>query len=267
MLDQKQQKLVPDEQVYATRSRIDHLLRCCLERWVLLFCSLFALVNLLPFMAPIFMQLGWTTPARVIYIIYSPMCHQMAQCSFFLFGEQAMYNIAELPVPMSGNTVRDMAALRSFIGNPELGWKVAWSDRMVYMYDTVLLVAIFFGLLRHRRRLHSLGFGMVALMLMPLVVDGTSHMLSDVNGGLVQGFRYSNQWLADLTGHLLPEWFYQGNALGSFNSWMRLISGLGFGFACVWFAFPYLDRSISLTLTVLSNKTSQVQSFEEGTGS
>lgn len=124
-----------------------------------------------------------------------------------------MYNIAELQVPISGSTVSDMVALRSFIGNPELGWKVAWSDRMVYMYGAVLLAAIPYGLLRHQRRLYPPGFGMVALMLIPLVVDGTSHMISDMNIGLVQGFRYSNLWLADLTGYLLPGWFYQGDAV------------------------------------------------------
>ncbi|QPC83112.1 DUF2085 domain-containing protein [Phototrophicus methaneseepsis] len=261
------------EQRHAKLNRISRLLRWCLERWVLLFCLLFALMNLLPFMAPIFMQLGWTVPARVIYIIYSPLCHQMAQRSFFLFGEQAMYNIAELPVPISGNTVSDMVALRSFIGNPDMGWKVAWSDRMVYMYGAVLLVSIAYVLLRHRRPIRPLGLFFATLLLIPLVVDGTSHMLSDMNYGLVEGFRYSNLWLADLTGHALPSWFYRGDALGSFNSWMRLISGLGFGFACVWFAFPYLDRPISLTLAVLSSKTSQVQNrspmqtFDEGSTS
>ena len=273
MLEQRQQKLASNKQRHAKLSRIRRLLRWCLEHWILLFSLLFAVMNLLPFIAPIFMQLGWTAAARVIYIIYSPLCHQMAQRSFFLFGEQAMHNIAELPVSISGNTVSDMVALRSFIGNPDLGWKVAWSDRMVYMYGTVLLAAIFFGLLRHHRRLHPPRFGMVALLLMPLAVDGTSHLLSDINGGLLEGFRYANPWLADWTGHLLPGWFYQGDAIGSFNSWMRLISGIGFGFACVWFAFPYLDRSISLTLAELSSETSQVQNmspmqtFDEGSAS
>ncbi|HEY4690710.1 MAG TPA: hypothetical protein VIK33_15450 [Anaerolineae bacterium] len=30
-----------------------------------------------------------------------------------------------------------------------------------------------------------------------------------------------------------------GNALGSFNSWMRLLTGALFGLASVWLAFPY----------------------------
>lgn len=66
-------------------------------------------------------------------------------------------------------------------------------------------------------------------------------MVSDV-AGLGQGFRDSNAWLAALTGQALPSWFYAGDALGSFNSWMRLLTGLLFGVACVWLAYPYLEQ-------------------------
>jgi len=52
-----------------------------------------------------------------------------------------------------------------------------------------------------------------------------------------------SMWLADLTGSALPLWFYQGDAFGSFNSWVRLISGVMFGFAMVNLAFPLLERA------------------------
>ncbi|HEX2978797.1 MAG TPA: glutaredoxin family protein, partial [Anaerolineaceae bacterium] len=56
---------------------------------------LFNLVALLyvglPMLAPVFMKVGATMPARVIYGIYSPLCHQLAFRSFFLFGEQPYY--------------------------------------------------------------------------------------------------------------------------------------------------------------------------------
>ena len=58
-----------------------------------------------------------------------------------------------------------------------------------------------------------------------------------------QGFRYNNAWLATLTGNLFPKSFYEGTALGSFNSWMRLISGLLFGLGVVWLAYPHIDVS------------------------
>ncbi|PJF38116.1 MAG: hypothetical protein CUN55_18645, partial [Phototrophicales bacterium] len=45
----------------------------------------------LPFVAPTLMKLGLEGPARVIYTIYSPFCHQFAFRSFFLYGEQPVY--------------------------------------------------------------------------------------------------------------------------------------------------------------------------------
>jgi hypothetical protein len=42
----------------------------------------------LPFMAPVLMKLDATVPARVLYTMYSPLCHQFGFRSFFLFGEQ-----------------------------------------------------------------------------------------------------------------------------------------------------------------------------------
>jgi hypothetical protein len=87
-----------------------------------------------------------------------------------------------------------------------------------------------------------------------MVVDGATHLISDTLTGLAGGFRYDNRWLADLTGHVLPTWFYVGDALGSFNSWMRLISGLLFGIAIVWLAFPFLDRSMRESALELREK-------------
>jgi len=46
-----------------------------------------------------------------------------------------------------------------------------------------------------------------------------------------------------LTGNTFPATFYVGDALGSFNSWMRLITGILFALGVVWFIFPYLGRS------------------------
>jgi hypothetical protein len=75
-----------------------------------------------------------------------------------------------------------------------------------------------------------------------LIVDGTTHWVSDL-AGLGQGFRYTNAWLTRLTGNLFPQSFYVGNELGSFNSWMRLITGLLFGLAAVWMMYSLLETS------------------------
>jgi hypothetical protein len=69
-----------------------------------------------------------------------------------------------------------------------------------------------------------------------MLVDGVSHMASDVVG-LGEGFRYTNEWLATLTENSLPGSFYRGTVLGSFNSWMRLITGVLFGIGVTWYSF------------------------------
>ena len=83
-----------------------------------------------------------------------------------------------------------------------------------------------------------------ALLLLPMAVDGTTHLVSDLSG-FGQGFRDTNAWLAALTNHALPAVFYAGDAWGSFNAWMRLITGLLFGLGIVWFGFPYLDETFT----------------------
>ncbi|MFP3854629.1 MAG: DUF2085 domain-containing protein [Anaerolineales bacterium] len=192
----------------------------------------------LPWLAPVLMQLGWEAPAKAIYFIYSFQCHQLPQRSFFLFGQKSMYSISEIQAVWPQGT--DPMGLRQFIGTPEVGYKVAWSDRMVSAYSSIPLAALLWWPLRRRLKpLPLIGF---FLLMLPMAIDGVTHMISDL-AGLGQGFRYTNAWLAELTNHALPANFYAGNALGSLNSWLRLITGTLFGIGIVWFAFPYIEAS------------------------
>ncbi len=236
-----------------TARRIARVSLWLFEHWIVVFSVVYGAFVILPFLAPVFMRLGWDALAWVIYTIYGTLCHQMAQRSFFLFGPQPMYNIAQLPTTMTGNQAADMLALRGFIGSTAFGWKVAWSDRMVSLYGGVWLAGLAYGILR-RRPVRPLHWITVALLAVPIVLDGGTHTISDFTGGLASGFRYTNQWLANLTGNSLPNWFYAGDAVGSFNSFMRLISGLLFAFAMVWWIFPYIDRSLRESAATLRLK-------------
>lgn len=213
-----------------------------LKHWLPIFLIVFGVFNALPFLAPVFMHVGWRTGGTAIYTLYSLLCHQMAQRSFFLFGPHAMFNADQLPVKLTGNQGVDTRLLRQFRGNDELGWKVAWSDRMVYMYGGVWLAGLLYGIRSHFYKVRPISIPMFFLLLLPMVIDGTTHFISDL-AGLTDGFRYTNEWLAVLTGHLLPEGFYRGDTLGSFNSLMRLLSGISFGIATIGLAFPYLARA------------------------
>ena len=190
----------------------------------------------LPWLAPILMKIGAVGPARVIYLAYGFMCHQLADRSFFLFGPKWMYSSAELlPFAPGAGT---WLGLRSFIGVPELGYKVAWSDRMVALYGGMFLAGLIFAVLR--KWLHAPRWHVAALMALPMVVDGATHWASDL-AGLGRGFRDSNAWLATLTGNLLPQSFYMGSSWGSFNSMMRLATGLSFGLAVAWVVFALVE--------------------------
>lgn len=210
------------------------------RHWILIFSVILGLYAGLPFLAPVFMRLGLEAPGRVIYLIYSFLCHQLPQRSFFLFGPNATYSLTEIQ-SIWQNTA-DPLILRQFMGNAEMGWKVAWSDRMVAMYISLWLFGILWRPLRSwLKPLPWWGFG---LFLLPMAIDGTSHFVSDLYG-IGQGFRDSNAWLASLTINAFPRDFYAGDALGSFNSWMRLLTGVLFGMGIVRFIFPYIDNTFS----------------------
>jgi uncharacterized membrane protein len=229
-----------------------------MRHWLLIFLVVYGIFNALPFVAPALMETGWTGGGNAIYTFYSALCHQMAQRSFFLFGDHVMHNLDQFPVALTGRTGTDTLLLRNFRGNEMLGWKVAWSDRMVSMYGGIWLVGMVYGLVSRVRSHKPISVWMFALLALPMVIDGGTHMVGDSLGGLTTGFRYHNDWLASLTGHALPESFYSGDALGSFNSWMRLLTGLLFAVGTVWFAFPWMDRYARSTQAEIDNKLSRI---------
>ncbi len=211
-----------------------------LPTWYLIFMVAYGTWIFTPFLAPLFMHLGWEGAAKVIYSIYSFFCHQLPERSYFFFGSKLSYSLTEIQT-VWGNTSNPLI-LRGFIGTPEMGWKVAWSDRMISFYGGIWLSALLWYPFRARiKSLHPLWMG---LSLIPITADGLTHMVSDF-AGIGLGFRSSNLWLANLTNFALSPSFYAGDAPGSFNSWMRIITGLMAGFSIIWFAFPFINQVYS----------------------
>jgi uncharacterized membrane protein len=223
--------------VHGKASVFDRLACFFCRHWLVFVCFVLGLYVGLPFLAPVLMQVGWKGAANVIYAVYSTQCHQMPQRSFFLFGPKLMYSLVEIQA--AWQNTNNPLVLRQFVGNAQMGWKVAWSDRMVSLYGGLWLFAVLWSPLR--RRVKPLPWWGLVLLALPMVLDGGTHLVSDF-AGIGQGFRDSNAWLAALTGHMLPAAFYAGDAVGSFNSWMRIATGLLFGLSVVWFAFPNLQR-------------------------
>lgn len=208
------------------------------QHWFAAFLIIYGVWVWLPFLAPVFMKLGLGSVGDVIYIIYSFFCHQLPERSLFLFGEKSMYSLSEIQAVWQ-NTA-DPMILRKFVGNESVGWKIAWSDRMISFYGSIWSSALVWW--PFRRNLRPISWWAFGVLLLPLLIDGSTHAISDL-AGIGMGFRDTNQWLAALTGNALPLSFYVGDALGSFNSWSRLITGLLAGFGIVWLVFPYIFQS------------------------
>jgi len=211
------------------------------SHWFELFLLVYGIWVFVPFLAPVFMGLGMSGVGRAIYFTYSFFCHQLPERSFFFFGEKTMYSLDEIQSVWQ-NTV-DPILLRKFIGNEAMGWKVAWSDRMISFYTSVWFFAILWRTVR--KRIKPISWWGFALLLLPMVLDGGTHTISDL-AGIGLGFRDTNRWLLIITDHSLPMSFYYGDALGSFNSWARFITGLLAGLGITWLAFPFIHQPQAL---------------------
>lgn len=218
--------------------------------WLLPLSFLIGIFVGLPWLAPLFMEMGWTSLGNSIYLLYSTQCHQLPQRSFFLFGSQPMYSLAEIQT--AWQNTNSPFILRQFKGDPMMGWKVAWSDRMVFMYTTILLWGLLFWLFR--KRLKPLPWWGLVLLFLPMAIDGLTHMISDYTAGIGLGFRDSNAWLATLTNDTFSATFYAGDALGSFNSWMRIITGVLFSLGVVWLLYPRLHNGFTNTASQIKEK-------------
>ena len=180
------------------------------RHWLALFnLALLAFIGM-PFVAPILMHLGATGPARLIYLVYAPTCHQLPDRSYFLFGEQRVYTVEQLD---NAGVLLGPGLLerRRYVGDETLGWKVALCERDVAIYGSMIVAGLIFGLFR--RRVPKLPVKIYLLFLIPIAVDGISQLV---------GLRTSNWWLRTLTGAL-------------------------FGMATVWLAYPYVQESMDQT--------------------
>lgn len=208
------------------------------RHWLGAFNIAFGAFVLLPFAAPMLMALNAQSLARVLYVFYSFVCHQLPERSWFLFGPNFTFPLDRF-VALTGSA--NPLVLREFIGNAEMGFKVAWSDRMVSLYTSIWAGGLMFAALRGRIR--PLAFVPFVLLLAPLAIDGLTHMVSDIQG-LGMGFRETNAWLSVLTQAALPTEFYAGDGWGSFNSIMRLASGVAAGLGVAWLGLPRLAAAL-----------------------
>jgi uncharacterized membrane protein len=192
------------------------------KRWLAVFSILAFLYVGLPFLAPILMHLGAEGAASLVYTIYRPLCHQLPQRSWFLFGPQLAYRLPEL-MALAGDAVTGPFS-NAFIGNETVGYKVAFCQRDTAIYGAIFLSGVLFGVLRRRWTVRPLPWwAYILLGLVPMGLDGGHQLLS----------------------YALPLVFpsislqpYETTPL------MRVVTGALFGWATVWLAYPYVQESM-----------------------
>ena len=196
---------------------IDQIVIFVAQHWLLLVVLALMVYAGLPVLAPVLMYYGMTAPADVIYRVYSLTCHQLSYRSFFLFGAQPAYNIDQLHALIPGAADESMLSLywRDFIGNPELGFKMAWCERDAAIYLAMILGSVAFAVVR--QQLKPLNWRIYLLFVIPIAVDGLWQLVTSP---------------VDLL-PFLPT--HESTAA------LRVLTGALFGLGSVWLIFPYVQ--------------------------
>lgn len=238
---------------------VDNIALFIVKHWLALFLLVYGTWVWLPFLAPVLMHNGWTEAGNALYFMYSFFCHQLPERSLFFFGPQVMYSLDQIGQVWS---TQNQLILRQFIGTPEMGWKMAWSDRMISTYGGIWLGGVLWVILRKRVPPLPLVAWLV-IGVLPLGLDGFTHFVNDiVAGSSGQGFRDTNDWLRVLTANAFPAEFYYGNMLGSFNSTARWLTGLAFGITTVFAIFPIIKTAMTETQQDLEYQLTRIREVE-----
>jgi uncharacterized membrane protein len=205
------------------------------RHWLAILNTIVFLYVALPFVAPVLLKAGAETPARWIYTMYSPVCHQLAFRSWFLFGEQPAYPRALAGTALvsygqaTGLDENDLAAARAFVGDDRLGYKVALCERDVAIYGGILLGGLIFAFVRGRLKPLPV-WAWLLFGVLPMAIDGGTQFVSAFSSGAPGGF------------------------LRESTPFLRTVTGLLFGLLNVWLAYPYLEESMGQTRATASVK-------------
>ncbi len=215
---------------------VDRLILALARHWLLVVNAMLGLYIGLAALAPFLMVAGLTGPGQAIYRFFSFQCHQLPQRSYYLFSQLGGIQTYSLDQVVAwGADPSSPLTLRNFIGNPQVGFKMAIAHRLTAIHTALFVGGLLWGLVGRRLpRLRVLGY---VLLLLPMALDGGSHVVSEITG---LGFRESNAWAVWLTGGLFPSTFYEGTTVGTLNWLLRTLTGTFSGLATVWLIFPYL---------------------------
>ena len=203
-------------------------------------------------LAPVLMKAGVTVPANVLYTIYKPLCHQFGFRSFFLFGEQSYYPLAEAGIS-NVRTFEDITGFvdlhnpsaysrlqaRQFTGNEDVGYKMALCERDIAIYAGLFFFGLLFAVTQRRiKPLHWILWVLIGMG--PIGLDGFSQLFSQMDW----------QFLSSI----LP--YRESTPL------LRTLTGALFGITTAWFAYPYMEESFAETRQFFIKKFAAIESKE-----
>jgi uncharacterized membrane protein len=171
--------------------RVDRSVRWALRNWLLFANSLALIYGGLPWLSPLARANGNELLGRLIFWIYSPLCHQLPERAFFVYGYQ-----------------------------------VAYCHRDVAIYTTLFAGGVLFGLVGKWIKPAPWWFALA--LSLPILIDGGSHMLDDLLPAVIRG---------------------GGDAIGTVNFWLRIITGVLFAFAVLIAVYPRLNRDLRVAQT------------------
>ncbi len=226
-----------------TISKLDRFSYFFSRNYALIISFILSIFILIPFLAPVLAKNNNITGANIIYKTYHVLCHQLAFRSFFLFGEQPVYprELAQMDSlrtyeQVTGSQIIDLEFARSFIGDSELGYKVAVCERDVAIYGSLALFGFFFHYARQKvKQLPWYWWFLIALV--PIAIDGASQIPSLATG-----------W---------PAWFPYRES----TPFLRIVTGSLFGFGTAWYMYPLMEENLKETRIMLHRKFAIIKKY------
>ncbi|MFP4394372.1 MAG: DUF2085 domain-containing protein [Anaerolineales bacterium] len=203
------------------------------RHWLAIVNTLAGLYFIGAFLAPLAMHWGMPQLGRGLYHFYAPFCHQYPFRSWFLFGSHATYPYA---IP---DSIVEMNQLRAFVGNAEIGYKIALCQRCVAIYGAIFIAGLVYAWLRRRRNIPSLPmWGYVLVGVVPMGIDGGLQLLTKIIWSL----------FPDLLAQ--P---YEATPLS------RLITGAFFGLGVVGFAYVNISEYLDDAQAMIEEKFAETE--------
>ncbi len=196
---------------------VDRLVVFIAQHWLFIVNVFLFIFAGLPVLAPILMHYGLTAPADLIYRGYSLTCHQLSERTYFFFGTKPVYTVTELETLLNVHG-EDPLYWRGFIGNAELGYKMAWCERDHAIYFALMLAGIGFAFVRNT--LKPLNWRWYLLFITPMAIDGTWQLFTSPIVILPFLPIHESDWL------------------------LRTITGVLFGIGSVWLIYPYVQDAM-----------------------